>query len=378
MEENSSTFSFSLSFLMMASSSSSSSTSSAPPPPPIPHDHFEDELLSDLEKDDSDILEKRFNIHANIQKIQKQINRKVFQRVIRNQTQWTRNLDAVQEHFSSHVTIDGSSIRLPHKLYALKLAAKHSWILYKKRECERRKRIRQRLEREKAKDKQGNPANLLLAMVDSCEACKRLYVTVNLFWGTTLCDACYFNPDIIKNIMSDKGGQAEKSLEITPDNVVEHVLKGNSSTGKKDVSFFFNPSITQSTLPPIPPPKRARKSIMEHSAAEKDASPLDEVIQLSPLLSTQSPSPHRSSSSPSEEEAVIHETDEEDVIPSQVFRDIFSLPPSSATQSQNFSQQLFPKYTLSQLSAAANDIDDIFDLPMTPYNDPLDAPGSPQ
>jgi len=38
-------------------------------------------------------------------------------------------------------------------------------------------------------------------MVDTCEHCKRLFATVNLFWGVTLCDPCYFNEGVIQSIM---------------------------------------------------------------------------------------------------------------------------------------------------------------------------------
>lgn len=335
----------------MASSSSSNSA-----PLPIPHANFEDELASDLEKDDSAILEKRFNVHANIRKLQKSIDRKTFQRIIKNQTQWTRALDAVQEHFSSHVTIDGSSYRLPHKLYALKTSAKHSWILYKKRECERRKRIRQRLEREKTREQQGNPANILLAMVDSCEACKRLYVTVNLFWGATLCDACYFNPEVITKIMEEKTEMADKSLDITPDNIVEEVLQAQKSSN----AFFFNPAIT--SPPPIPPPKEVRKAILTSDEAESSG-PVDEPAVLdtppsSPL--TQSPD-IRYNPPPLTEDEITHMLE-------------------GQPRSYFFPSQLSQFSQFSQFSLRLDEDDE--DTPNTPYNhdgdDPLDNPGTQQ
>lgn len=145
--------------------------------------HFEKELESELLLDDDVILKNRYEKRqaAAASALPPCHSSKV--RSIKSQTQWTRSLDAVQEHFSSHVTLDGVCHKLPPSIYALKVAAKHAWFLYKKRECERRKRIRKKLEREKEKEKEGKPSNILMAMVDMCEKCKRLYVTVNLFWG---------------------------------------------------------------------------------------------------------------------------------------------------------------------------------------------------
>lgn len=117
------------------------------------------------------------------------------------QSQWTRIGDAVQEHFISHATIDGEIFKLPKEICALKLRSKESWVLYKKRECERRKRIRRKIQKEKEKQSKNIASDILLALVDRCEVCKRYYVTVNLFWGVTLCDICYFSDTVITTIM---------------------------------------------------------------------------------------------------------------------------------------------------------------------------------
>lgn len=375
------------------SSSSSSSSASAPPSPSLPHEFFEDELLSDLEKDDDAILEKRFNIHTNIRRLQNKVSRRTFQRIMKTQTQWTRAFDFVQEHFSSHVTLDGVSYRLPPKLYALKLAAKHSWILYKKRECERRKRIRQRLEKEKERASSGNPANVLLSMVDSCEVCKRLYVTVNLFWGTTLCDACYFNPDVIKHIMTERVELSGKSLEITPDNIVEEVLQAHMRSYASNQRFFDTSSTSSSSFTPaiIPPPKDVRKTLMTSSprTLERMASSPTHILDEPVKLVSQSLS---SSSSEGEEEEFIHEVDSEEEEKEQ--RPITQSPspphtppsfhPSGYSQQQcSLSSQAFAHIFFNSTPTPfcnSDGSDDDFDLPMTPYNnnDPLDAPGTQQ
>jgi len=214
-------------------------------------DYFEDEVAKGLTKDDATILEDRYRHRT------RKTTKKTFQsslppssskavkerqdrisKNIKSQTQWTRALDAVQEHFSSHVTLDGSSHKLPPSIYALKTIAKHNWVLYKKRECERRKRIRRKLEREKEKERSGKPANILMAMVDSCEVCKRLYVTVNLFWGVTLCDSCYFTPGVINDIMKSRGEIADQKMSYTPENIVKEVIKYRKDYFASNKNYF--------------------------------------------------------------------------------------------------------------------------------------------
>lgn len=164
------------------------------------HKNYESECDSDLDKDDNIVLTRRYSKF--IQKLadsKKKVGGKV-----KLKAQWTKMHDAVQEHFSSHVLINNTSHLLPSNVYALKQASKQSWMLYKKRECERRKRLRIKIEKEKEVECSGGPANLLLSLVDACEACKKMYITVNLFWGVTLCDVCYFNTEVIMDIMKAK------------------------------------------------------------------------------------------------------------------------------------------------------------------------------
>lgn len=162
--------------------------------------YYEDECYSDLEKSDSYILSKKYD------KIVKKFytDSKEIKKPVRLKSQWTRIHDSVQEHFCSHVLINQATHLLPSNICALKQSAKQSWMLYKKRECERRKRLRRKIEREKNLEDIGCPSNILLSLVDTCEICKKMYLTVNLFWGVTLCDICYFNEEVIHEVIKQK------------------------------------------------------------------------------------------------------------------------------------------------------------------------------
>lgn len=183
-------------------------------------EHYENVCLRELDQDDGTVLETRYRQYEEeLRKIKSRAASGRISRIIpsnsrRMKTQWTRIHDEVQEHFSSHVLINNSMHQLPPSIYALKHTAKQSWMLYKKRECERRKRLRQKLEKERMIEKQGGPANILLSMVDSCEICKKLYISVNLFWGITLCDICYFNPEVIQDIMSQRVKQDKEKEQL--------------------------------------------------------------------------------------------------------------------------------------------------------------------
>ena len=172
--------------------------------------NYETECESELDKDDADVIANRYSKFINALETIK--NKENGIKKTRLKAQWTKMHDAVQEHFTSHVMINGTSHLLPPNIYALKQSSKQSWMLYKKRECERRKRLRLKIEKEKKIEESGGPANLLLSMVDACEVCRKFYITVNLFWGVTLCDVCYFNVDVISEIMKSKKKHMEASV----------------------------------------------------------------------------------------------------------------------------------------------------------------------
>lgn len=282
----------------MASSSSSSSSCTRMgeyiTAPFTPY-YFEEELTEDLKLDDAQVLEKRYRerrrgeqptISSSSIVPPSSSNAVKERKSVKSQTQWTRALDAVQEHFSSHVTLDGISHKLPPIIYALKLTAKHNWILYKKRECERRKRIRRKIEREKLNEKNGKPSNVLMAMVDMCESCKRLYVTVNLFWGVTLCDSCYFNPGILQDIMSARIDVANQKIQITPENIVQEVVRFRKNI--ENQSFFSirnNNNDPPSSLPPPPPPKPTTTTSSPLSKKEEEEEEDDASIAAAVALS---------------------------------------------------------------------------------------------
>lgn len=209
---------------------------------------YEDECIEYLTKDDKEILEKRFKCYEmSVGKSKKP----------KFQSQWTRYHDAVQEHFSSHVTINSNNFVVAKNIYLLKASSKHSWMLYKKRECERRKRLRKKITIEKQKEQSGAISNMLLSMVDSCESCKKFYVTVNLFWGITLCDICYFNEDVIKNIMLRRkenfDTQESIQYQIAQTNInLDRVNKTKKTKAKglskKEKDEYFKPVLKESDV----------------------------------------------------------------------------------------------------------------------------------
>lgn len=268
--------------------------------------NYESECESDLEKDDAAVLSKRYAVFINAIDSYKKKEDK--HKKTRLRAQWTKMHDAVQEHFTSHVMINGTTHLLPPNIYALKQTSKQSWMLYKKRECERRKRLRQKIEKEKKVEESGGPANLLLSMVDSCEVCKKFYITVNLFWGVTLCDVCYFNEEVIHEIMSAKKKQMSSSASASSSSakIISHpqnrlLASAFSSTSEKWKEKYFS-------VPPSPPPP---------------------VISTSALVSL---------SSSSEEEIIVEENsnqfdevDSEDIRPISLYKGL-PTPPGSPYQ----------------------------------------------
>lgn len=75
---------------------------------------------------------------------------------------------------------------------------------YKKRENERRRRYRKKKVITKEFD---------LSRKHRCEVCLELFGRVNLFWGFSLCNTCYFNPVYIQFIMFKKFTHVETTGE---------------------------------------------------------------------------------------------------------------------------------------------------------------------
>lgn len=140
-------------------------------------------------------------------------------------------------------------IPIPGNIVCLKMKCKNMWNLYKKRECERRRRFRKRitkylqdiitkenveksfghdeeektllhskmrtivndlkvenlLKNQKFVDKSINllqySEDFMKIVSDRCEECNNLFLSMNLFWGRALCDGCYFNPHVVIKTM---------------------------------------------------------------------------------------------------------------------------------------------------------------------------------
>jgi len=235
--------------------------------------NYESGCESELEKDDVEVLAKRYNKFIDVMDNLKNKDNGIKKN--RLKAQWTTMHDAVQEHFTSHVMLNGAVHLLPPNIYALKQSSKQSWMLYKKRECERRKRLRQKIEKERKVEESGGPANLLLSMVDACEVCRKLYITVNLFWGVTLCDVCYFNEDVINEIMKTKkktlipSSSAIKVIDRKHPHVKDTVEPTSSSS-----SSSYDWKAKYFTLPPSPPPPPSTTSRLTTSTTSSD----EEVI----------------------------------------------------------------------------------------------------
>jgi len=158
------------------------------------------------------------------------------------------NMFASEGVFHSHIYCSylEKTLKLPKNVRLFKYKARDKFCRYKKAECERRRRYAnrrktiftksfikqtcesrrlqkkidyemkhgederrlQRLLKKKADLLEAAKYTTVLteAMQDltmRCENCKKLYLRVNLFWGVSLCDICYFDTDVIQNIMSN-------------------------------------------------------------------------------------------------------------------------------------------------------------------------------
>lgn len=259
---------------------------------------YESACESELEKDDVEVLAKRYNKFIDAMDDIK--NKESGIKKNRLKAQWTKMHDAVQEHFTSHVMLNGAVHLLPPNIYALKQSSKQSWMLYKKRECERRKRLRHKIERERKVEESGGPANLLLSMVDACEVCRKLYITVNLFWGVTLCDICYFNEDVINEIMKSKRKATCPPSSSSVNRVIDrkHPYVKETTEPASSSSSSYDWKAKYFTLPPSPPPpsqhvpsqaNTSSTSSDEEIIIEEDSCQFDEEADIRPVSLYQKP-----------------------------------------------------------------------------------------
>ena len=82
-----------------------------------------------------------------------------------------------------------------NNLLKMRNRARTYYLKYKKREAERRRRY-------KIKERKGEEVSSVFYEVHDCDNCKKLKEYVNLFWGVTLCDRCYYNPEVIRRVMN--------------------------------------------------------------------------------------------------------------------------------------------------------------------------------
>lgn len=200
------------------------------------------------------------------------------------------NMDNTDTHFHSHVEYtrkeDGTemqvenhpliqALKLPSKVILLRERCKRRFKWYKKRECERRRRyrlVRKSYEEKRkaflSKKDEVTVEDLdvmktyALAILERCEFCGGFFLFVNLFWGATLCDRCYFNPANICSIMQKDEGKlnsfvSAKSSRIQPMEPSPLISVGievtpPTSTSAASISTVIS-TINQETLPSLPP-----------------------------------------------------------------------------------------------------------------------------
>jgi hypothetical protein len=123
--------------------------------------------------------------------------------------------------------------------------------------------------------------DMMMSVADRCEHCNFLFLSINLFWGTTLCDACYFNPQVIIKIMSDiESNLRTKAKQIQEQNEFLLDPSASASTGNTDHFYtemtnslvFSDPPETPSTVlePPGSPSLLSSPYITDVSNSSDD------------------------------------------------------------------------------------------------------------
>lgn len=79
--------------------------------------------------------------------------------------------------------------------------AQEIFALFKKKECERKRRYRK-----KGKTTKEEPKFLL----NRCGICNKLRPALNIFWGELMCEKCYFTPSRIRFVMERRFLEVEK------------------------------------------------------------------------------------------------------------------------------------------------------------------------
>lgn len=211
-------------------------------------------------------------------------------------TQWFRlssearcswvNMDPTTAHFHSHVEYnrkeDGSefsqtehqhpliqALRLPSRVILLREGAKQRFKWYKKRECERRRRYRMArevydIQRKRFQEKKHSITledldmmkQYTMSILERCEFCGGFFLSINLFWGTTICDSCYFNPANIQSIMQKDEGKILSLHGVSAPKALEPSCLTSATTTSTSITITTESkkrSKKKSSIPATPP-----------------------------------------------------------------------------------------------------------------------------
>jgi hypothetical protein len=107
----------------------------------------------------------------------------------------TREPHPMLYHFGvkSNPATYGVSLQETEIIHHYKEKSRQLFGLYKKKECERKRRYRK---------KKKTPITEPKFALNRCSLCEKLRPAVNIFWGNVLCDRCYFTPSRIHFIMT--------------------------------------------------------------------------------------------------------------------------------------------------------------------------------
>jgi hypothetical protein len=175
-----------------------------------------------------------------------------------------QHLEPFQSHELNRTTTQNfftSDAIEEEKMFAVfRKQARTYFSKYKKKETQRRSRYL------KKKQKTYN------YLYHRCEMCQELKEKMNLFWGVTLCTACYFNPINIQFVMYNKFRYSKELEEEYTNHIVEleqipscisSYLPDKPSDSDQIPSYITNklrrqfvsenPIFNESLNPPVPP-----------------------------------------------------------------------------------------------------------------------------
>lgn len=164
--------------------------------------------------------------------------------------------------------------------------------LYKKKECERKRRY---------KNKGLSPHDTKEFYLNRCGICNRLRPAVNIFWGTVMCEKCYFTPSRIEFVMNrifldvepmEPRNEKEEEEELTQDDVDDAGIRPEYyqiPSLYRDIPFTETPDFCQP--PPVFSTPPLIISQLSHSCEDATISPFVLSEPSTPLLNPPPPSP---------------------------------------------------------------------------------------